>query len=150
MPVTIPPKYSKIITSGALSGKNAAVKNEYIGSFAVQLINGISVIVIFLSRSDGSVLLAITAGTEQPNPINIGTMLRPESPILRNNLSITNATLAIYPVSSSNERKKNNVTIIGKKLNTLPTPSKIPSIISECNTLSTFQFVSPVSTRVVN
>ena len=30
--------------------------------------------------------------------------------------------LAIYPLSSSIERKKNSVTMIGRKLSTLPTP----------------------------
>ena len=33
-----------------------------------------------------------------------------------------NATLAMYPLSSMSDKKKNSVTIIGKKLNTLPTP----------------------------
>ena len=67
----------------------------YIGSFAVQLINGVKRIVILRSRSLVKVLVAITAGTVQPNPISIGTILRPESPILRSNLSMTKATLAI-------------------------------------------------------
>ncbi len=65
------------------------------GNFAVQLINGVSKIVIFLSRSLGSVLVDITAGTVQPNPISMGTMLRPDKPIFRSNLSIKNATRAI-------------------------------------------------------
>src|SRR5574344_313231 len=125
----MPIKYKPTIIKAPCFGKNAAVKNEYIGNFAEQLINGVSRIVIFLSRSEGNVLLAITAGTVQPNPISIGTILRPESPIRLNNLSITNATRAIYPLSSSNDKKKNKVTIIGKKLNTLPTPVKIPSMI---------------------
>ena len=90
-----------------------------------------SIIVIFLSRSDGSVRLDITAGTLHPKPISIGTILLPDKPIFLRSLSITKATLAIYPVSSSSDRNKNSVTIIGKKLNTLPTPSKTPSIISE-------------------
>ena len=77
--------------------------------------------VIFLSRSLGRVLVAITAGTVQPKPISIGTILLPESPIFLNSLSIKNATRAIYPESSIRDRKKNNVTITGKKLRTLPT-----------------------------
>ena len=56
---------------------------------------GISRIVIFRSRSEDSVRLAITAGTEQPKPISIGTKLRPDSPILRSSRSITNATRAM-------------------------------------------------------
>ena len=98
----------------------------------MQLIKGVRRIVILRSRSLGSVLVDITAGTVQPKPINSGTILRPESPSLRSSLSITKATLAIYPLSSSKERKKNNVTIIGRKLKTLPTPAKMPSRINPC------------------
>ena len=57
--------------------------------------NGVSSMVIFLSRSLGIVLVAITAGTEQPNPMSSGTMLRPESPILRSSLSMKKATRAM-------------------------------------------------------
>ena len=63
--------------------------------FAEQLIKGVKRIVILRSRSEGSVRLAMTPGTVQPNPTSIGTMLRPESPIFRRSLSITKATLAI-------------------------------------------------------
>ena len=110
--------------------EKVATKNAYIGSFAEQLINGVRRIVIFLSRSEGRVRLAITPGTVHPNPISIGTMLRPESPIFLRSLSIIKATRAIYPVSSSKDRKKNNTIMIGRKLSTLPTPLKIPSMIS--------------------
>ena len=51
--------------------------------------------VIFRSRSEGSVRLAITPGTVQPKPMSMGTMLRPESPMRRSSLSITKATRAI-------------------------------------------------------
>ena len=86
------------------------------GSLALQLIKGVSRIVIFRSRSLDSVLVAIIAGTEHPNPISIGTKLRPDSPIFRRSLSMTKATLAIYPVSSRMDRKKNKVTMVGRKL----------------------------------
>ena len=76
----------------------------------------------------------MTAGTVHPNPISIGTKLRPESPILRNSLSITNATLAMYPESSKIDRKKNNTTMIGRKLSTLPTPANTPSMTRLCTT----------------
>ena len=56
--------------------------------------NGVNKIVMRLSRSLGKVLVDITAGTVQPKPINIGTMLRPESPIFLNNLSMKKATRA--------------------------------------------------------
>ena len=74
------------------------------------------------------------AGTEQPNPISIGTKLLPESPIFRRSLSITKATRAIYPVSSRIDRKKNKVTIVGRNPITLPIPLKIPSTTSDCST----------------
>ena len=95
MPVKIPNTYNPIITSAARSGKNASVKNAYMGSFAVQLINGVSKMVIFRSLSEDRVRLAITPGTVQPNPISMGTILLPDKPSLRRSLSIINATLAI-------------------------------------------------------
>ena len=60
-----------------------------------QLMNGVSRIVRRRSRADGSVRVAITAGTVQPKPMSIGTKLRPDRPILRRSLSITKATRAI-------------------------------------------------------
>ncbi len=39
------------------------------------------------------------------------------------------ATRAIYPLSSSIERKKNSVTMIGRNERTLPTPAKMPLMI---------------------
>ena len=100
-------------------------------------INGVNKIVIFLSLLDGKVLVDIIAGTEHPKPISIGTKLRP-CIILSSSLSglsIINATLAMYPLSSNIDKKKNNTTIIGKKLSTLPTPEKAPSITNECTVL---------------
>ena len=51
--------------------------------------------VILRSRVLVSVRVAITAGTVQPKPMSMGTMLLPDRPILRRSLSITNATRAI-------------------------------------------------------
>ena len=56
---------------------------------------GVSRIVIRRSRDDGSVRVAITAGTLQPKPISSGTMLRPLRPSRRSSLSVTNATRAM-------------------------------------------------------
>ncbi len=56
---------------------------------------GVSRMVILRSRSEGRVRLAITPGTVQPKPMSMGTMLRPERPILRSSLSITKATRAM-------------------------------------------------------
>ena len=95
---------------------------------------GVSMIVIRRSRSLESVLVAMMAGTEQPKPISMGTKLLPERPMWRKSLSITKATLAMYPVSSRIARKKNSVTIVGRKLNTVPTPLQTPSTTRECTT----------------
>lgn len=91
----MPEKYRHIITSAPFPGKNAAAKTEYIGIFAEQLIYGVSIIVILRSRSDETVRVAIIAGTEQPKPMSMGTMLRPERPIFRRGLSMTKATRAM-------------------------------------------------------
>ena len=88
---------------------------------------GMSMMVIRRSRREGRVLVDMTAGTEQPKPMSMGTMLLPDKPIFRSSLSITKATRAMYPPSSRMERKKKSTIMIGIKLNTLPTPVKIPS-----------------------
>ena len=75
--------------------------------------------------SEADVVQMAVTGTERVAGLS---MLRPESPIFLSSLSMTNATLAMYPESSRRDRKKNMVTIIGRKLSTLPTPSKMPLI----------------------
>ena len=65
------------------------------GSLALQLMKGVSKIVILRSRSEGRVRVAMMAGTEQPKPMSMGTTLRPERPILRSSLSMTKATRAM-------------------------------------------------------
>ena len=62
---------------------------------AEQLIKGVSRMVIFRSRSDETVRVAMMAGTEQPKPTSIGTKLRPESPMRRSSWSMTKATRAM-------------------------------------------------------
>ncbi len=91
----MPAKYNAVIIRAPVLGKNAAQKTAYMGIFAEQLINGIKRIVIFRSLSEGSVRVAMMAGTLHPKPISIGTMLRPEMPILRSSLSMINAMRAI-------------------------------------------------------
>ena len=103
-----------------------------------------------LSRSEGRVREDITAGTEQPKPISKGTILLPERPIFLKDLSITKAIRAIYPVSSSIERKKNSTTMIGTKDATVPTPAYIPSIMRERTQSSTFQEIRVSSLIWVN
>ena len=57
--------------------------------------NGVSMTVILRSCSEGRVRVAMTAGTEQPKPMSMGTKLRPERPKRRRILSITKATRAM-------------------------------------------------------
>ena len=56
---------------------------------------GVSRMVIFRSRLEERVLVAMMAGTEQPKPTSMGTKLLPERPIFRSSLSMTKATRAI-------------------------------------------------------
>ena len=98
---------------------------------AEQLMNGMSRMVRRRSCEDGRVRVAITPGTEHPKPMSIGTMLRPERPRRRSSLSETNAMRAMYPLSSSIDRKKNSTMMMGTKLSTEPTPPKMPSTTSE-------------------
>ena len=65
------------------------------GILALQLIKGVSRMVIFRSRSELRVRVAIMAGTEQPKPMSMGTMERPDRPIFRSSLSMTKATRAM-------------------------------------------------------
>ena len=90
--------------------------------------------VIFRSRWEDRVLVAMMAGTEQPKPRSMGTKLLPDRPIFRRSLSIRKAILAMYPESSRMDRKKNSTTTRGRKLSTLPTPAKTPSITRLCTT----------------
>jgi hypothetical protein len=90
----IPKIYKALITNAECFGKNADEKSAYMGSFALQLINGVRRIVIFLSRALDSVRVAIIAGTLQPKPTRTGTKLLPDKPILRSGLSIIYAMRA--------------------------------------------------------
>ena len=101
-----------------------------------------------LSRAEGNVRVAITAGTEHPKPIKRGTIERPESPSLRSSLSDTNATRAIYPLSSIMLRKKNRMMMMGTKLNTLPTPPKMASTTSDTTAGLTSAARIPFSQRL--
>ena len=97
------------------------------GSFALHGIKLVVIIVILLSRKFSIVLLAIIPGTEHPVPTSIGIKDLPESPNLRNTLSITNAILDIYPHISRNDKNANKIIICGTNPSTAPTPPIIPS-----------------------
>ena len=108
--------------------------------------NGMSRMVRRLSCEEGRVRVAITPGTEHPKPISIGTMLRPERPSLRSSLSETNAMRAMYPLSSSMDRKKNSTMMMGTKLSTEPTPPKIASTTNDRTGSLTSQRTKAAST----
>ena len=108
---------------GAIQGVPLNIRDinmAKIGSLAPHGINGVSNIVIRLSASDSIVLVAITPGIEQSVPISIGMKLLPDSPNFLNNLSIINATLAMYPESSSKDRKKKSSINCGTNVNIEP------------------------------
>ena len=129
IPIIIPIPYNAVIASAGFSLKNIDTNIAYIGIFAEQLINGTSIKLKSRSLLDWIVLIESIAGTEHPKPNNIGTMLFPDKPILLNGLSIMKAILVMYPLSSNIDKKKYSVTIIGKKLITLPIPFNTPSVI---------------------
>jgi len=86
------------------------------GSLAEHDIKGVISIVLLLSLSVSSALVAITAGTVHPNPKIIGRNALPESPSFPIIPSITYATLAMYPESSSTASAMKRMTILGKKV----------------------------------
>ncbi|MPN48411.1 hypothetical protein SDC9_196018 [bioreactor metagenome] len=127
----IPIKYRDVVTKAAFLGKNIETNIAYIGNFAPQVINGAIRAVIFLSCSLSNVLVAIIAGEEHPRPITIGMNAFPDSPTFAITLSIKNAILDIYPLSSSSVIPKNNTNINGKNGSAPPRPPIIPSTIKE-------------------
>ena len=114
-------------------GKNIATNKAYIGNFAPQVISGEINAVIFLSFSLSNVLVAMIAGEAHPRPITIGINALPDNPTLLIILSIKNAALDIYPLSSNNEIPKNKVNINGKNGKVPAIPPRTPSIISDLN-----------------
>src|SRR5574342_153522 len=126
---TIPKTYKLNTTNAFCSTKNAPTNKAYTGRRAEQDINGVKRIVINLSFGVSIVLAAIIPGTLQPNPIIIGINAFPFSPTDSIMRSITSATRAIYPESSSSDIKKNKMKICGTNTSTPPTPATIPSRI---------------------
>ena len=96
---------------------------------------GTSIVVILRSRSLESVRVAMIEGTQHPNPIRSGTMLLPERPIFR--IARYHQQRRHVPCSAESskmERKKNRVTIVGKKPITAPTPAPTPSMSNDSAT----------------
>ena len=69
--------------------------SAYTGSLALQLMNGSRRMVITRSRSLARVRDDMTAGTVQPRPMSMGTMLRPDRPTRRRVRSMMKATRAM-------------------------------------------------------
>ena len=132
MIAAIPTKYADHETQPSFP-KNAPAMSAIIGSLAPHGMNVVVIIVILRSLSFSIVRDAITPGTPHPVPISIGINDFPERPNLRKILSIMNATRAIYPHCSKNERNTNNTNICGTNPSTAPTPEITPSTISPVN-----------------
>ena len=81
------------------------------GSFAPQGMNVTVMAVIRLSLSLSIVLDAITPGIPQPVPTRRGMKDFPESPKYLNTRSMTNATRAMYPISSRMTRQRKRMII---------------------------------------
>ncbi|MPN01158.1 hypothetical protein SDC9_148361 [bioreactor metagenome] len=114
-------------------GKNIDTNIAYIGNLAPHVIRGAISAVIFLSCSFSNVLVAIIAGEEHPTPKIIGMNAFPDNPTLLITLSIKNAILAIYPLSSNKVIPKNKVNINGKNGKVPPILPITPSTINEWN-----------------
>ena len=113
--------------------KNMEENSTYMGSLALHDIKGVTRIVLKRSLLCSSALEAITAGTVQPNPRSSGRKARPDSPSLLMISSMTNATLAIYPLSSRIASARKRINILGRNVRIPPTPEIIPSIIRDCS-----------------
>ena len=90
--------------------------------------NGIISIVRVRSLLFSICFAAIIAGTLQPKPMSIGMNERPCSPTRCIILSMRKAALDMYPESSSRDRKKKRITMLGRNASTEPTPWMIPSV----------------------
>ena len=109
------------------SRKKSATNIAMMTVFAPQGMNVARMTVMRWSRSFSIVRAAITAGTPQPLPTIIGMNDLPESPNLRNSLSMMNATRAMYPQSSRKARKRNTTKMTGTKPSTVAMPPHAPS-----------------------
>ncbi len=92
--------------------------------------HGIIVVVMTVMRRSFSfsmVLVAITAGTPQPDAISMGMNDLPDSPKRRNTRSMMKATRARYPHPSKNDSSRNSTMSCGTKPSTAPTPPNTPS-----------------------
>ena len=117
--ITMPITYNPIMTNPcklknpkySLSSITNDIKIVYTGNLALQLINGVTMIVSNLSFLFSILRALIIAGTAQANPLIMGITLFPLRPTLRMSLSLKKLIRAMYPVSSSNVIKPNRIMI---------------------------------------
>ena len=117
--ITIPNTYNPINTiplrlkkpKKFLSGIINDVKIVNTGKRALQLINGVTKMVNNLSFLFSIFLALMIAGTAQAKPPIIGITLFPFNPTRRIILSDKKLIRAMYPVSSSNVIRPNNIMI---------------------------------------
>ena len=86
-------KYNEAEINPEFSSKKYPANNAIIGSFALHGINGVNIVVIFLSSSFSTILVPIIPGTEHPEPTINGIKLLPLNPILLNNLHLENTVV---------------------------------------------------------
>ena len=102
------------------------------GSLAPQGIMVVVMMVIRRSFSFSMVLVAMTAGTPQPEAMSIGMKDLPDRPKRRNTRSMMKATRAMYPQPSKKPSRMNSTISCGMKPMTAPTPAMMPSSTSDC------------------
>ena len=93
--IIIAKKYNETDTKPAYFSKKLPESNAIIGNFALHGINGVKIVVIFLSSSFSIILVPIIPGTEHPEPTINGIILFPFNPIFLKTLSNIIEILAI-------------------------------------------------------
>ena len=116
------------MTGSLRDGKNTDVNIIYTGSFALQDMNGISAIVVIRWLISGILCAAITAGTEQPNPVRSGIAAVPGRPAFLMMPFSAKAAVSMNLLCSSMLSCRNSSVIAGTKESTLPTPVHTPSV----------------------
>ena len=151
MPLTmiaaIPMKYALVATQADL-WKMAPAIMEMKGTFALQGIKVVVMMVMRRSRSFSIVRDAMMPGTPQPTPISMGMKDFPLRPNFRKIRSSTKAIRAMYPQASRKASSRNSTSIWGTKPSTAPTPATMPSRIRPFSQSAVPMLSRPLSTSV--
>ena len=121
----MPIKYAEAAISGDPPNTAPAI-SPMIGSLAPHGMNVVVITVSLRSLSCSIVREAMIPGIPQPVATRHGMKLLPESPNCLKIRSITNATLLMYPISSSIASSRKSTIICGTNPSTAPTPATIP------------------------